>query len=149
MSGQLETRRPPALTAYAIVVYVFLYFPIIVLVVYSFNGSGVGGFPPSSWTFDWYRQLIADAALWDAVWNSLIVAALAVAISLGLGLPAALALDRAQFPGKAIFRRLVLLPLILPGCKNSIARRKRPRSTWAQITGLHFGALHCPIFVFQ
>jgi spermidine/putrescine transport system permease protein len=39
----------------------------------------------------------------------------AVAISLGLGLPAALALDRAQFPGKALFRRLVLLPLILPG----------------------------------
>jgi spermidine/putrescine transport system permease protein len=83
--------------------------------VYSFNGSGVGGFPPSGWTFDWYRQLFADAALWDAVLNSFIVAAVAVAISLGLGLPAALALDRAQFPGKALFRRLVLLPLILPG----------------------------------
>jgi len=38
-----------------------------------------------------------------------------VAIALGLGLPAALALDRAEFPGKALFRRLVLLPLILPG----------------------------------
>jgi spermidine/putrescine transport system permease protein len=103
------------LTAYAMLVYAFLYLPIIVLVVYSFNGSGVGGFPPSSWTFDWYRQLFADAALWDAVLNSLIVAAIAVAISLGLGLPAALALDRTQFPGKAAFRRLVLLPLILPG----------------------------------
>jgi spermidine/putrescine transport system permease protein len=96
-------------------VYAFLYFPIIVLVVYSFNGSGVGGFPPAGWTLDWYRQLFADAALWDAVLNSAIVAAAAVAISLGLGLPAALALDRAQFPGKALFRRLVLLPLILPG----------------------------------
>jgi spermidine/putrescine transport system permease protein len=47
--------------------------------------------------------------------NSLTVAVAAVGISLGLGIPAALALDRAGFPGKAIFRRLVLLPLILPG----------------------------------
>jgi spermidine/putrescine transport system permease protein len=39
----------------------------------------------------------------------------AVVIALGLGIPAALALDRAQFPGKTLFRRLVLLPLILPG----------------------------------
>lgn len=115
MSGTLQSSRAPLLTTYALLVYAFLYFPIVVLVVYSFNGSGVGGFPPSGWTFDWYRQLFADAALWDAVLNSFIVAAVAVAISLGLGLPAALALDRAQFPGKALFRRLVLLPLILPG----------------------------------
>jgi spermidine/putrescine transport system permease protein len=45
----------------------------------------------------------------------LLVAASAMAISLALGIPAALALDRASFPGKALFRRLVLLPLILPG----------------------------------
>jgi spermidine/putrescine transport system permease protein len=115
VSGALQSSRAPLLTTYALLVYAFLYFPIVVLVVYSFNGSGVGGFPPSGWTFDWYRQLFADAALWDAVLNSFIVAAVAVAISLGLGLPAALALDRAQFPGKALFRRLVLLPLILPG----------------------------------
>jgi spermidine/putrescine transport system permease protein len=115
MNGGFNSRRAPVLTAYAILVYAFLYLPIIVLVVYSFNGSGVGGFPPSSWTFNWYHQLFADAALWDAVFNSLVVAAVAVAISLGLGLPAALALDRTQFPGKAAFRRLVLLPLILPG----------------------------------
>ena len=47
--------------------------------------------------------------------NSLLVAAAAVAIALAFGIPAALALDRADFPGKALFRRLVLLPLILPG----------------------------------
>jgi spermidine/putrescine transport system permease protein len=115
MSGAFRTSRVPFLTTYAMCVYAFLYFPIVVLVVYSFNGSGVGGFPPSGWTLAWYRQLFADAPLWDAVLNSLIVAAVAVGISLGLGLPAALALDRAQFPGKAMFRRLVLLPLILPG----------------------------------
>jgi len=115
MSGTFPSSRSPFLGAYALFVYLFLYFPIVVLILYSFNGSGVGGFPPSGWTLDWYRQLFADASLWDTVLNSVIVAAVAVAIALGLGLPAALALDRAQFPGKALFRRLVLLPLILPG----------------------------------
>jgi spermidine/putrescine transport system permease protein len=115
MNGGFQSRRAPLLAACAFLVYAFLYFPIIVLVIYSFNGSGVGGFPPANWTFDWYRQLFRDAALWDAVLNSAIVAAVAVATALGLGLPAALALDRTDFPGKALFRRLVLLPLILPG----------------------------------
>jgi spermidine/putrescine transport system permease protein len=115
MSDAFQPSRSPLLGAYALFVYLFLYFPIVVLIVYSFNGSGVGGFPPSGWTLDWYRQLFADASLWDAVLNSVMVAAVAVAIALGLGLPAALALDRSQFPGKALFRRLVLLPLILPG----------------------------------
>lgn len=103
------------LTVYSVFVFAFLYLPILVLVIYSFNGPGVGGFPPRALTFNWYRQLFADAPLWDTVLNSLIVAVCAVGIALLLGLPAALALDRASFPGKALFRRLVLLPLILPG----------------------------------
>src|SRR4029077_8690715 len=103
------------LTAHAIVVFAFLYLPIAVLIIYSFNGAGVGGFPPRDLTLDWYRTLFADGAIWESVGNSLLVTGCAVAIALGLGIPAALALDRSQFPGKAIFRRLVLLPLILPG----------------------------------
>jgi spermidine/putrescine transport system permease protein len=107
--------RSPILGAYAFLVFAFLYLPIVVLVVYSFNRTGVGGFPPKEFTLDWYRQVFADGPLWTSVLNSLLVATGAVALSLVLGLLAALALDRADFPGKSIFRRLVLLPLILPG----------------------------------
>ena len=103
------------LGVYSLLVFVFLYFPIVVLVLYSFNGQGVGGFPPRGLTLEWYRMLFADPALWGTVLNSLRVALGAVGIALALGLPAALALDRAEFPGKPLFRRLVLLPLILPG----------------------------------
>ena len=60
-------------------------------------------------------MLFADDAIWESVLNSLVVAFAAMAISLMFGIPAALALDRANFPGKTLFRRLVLLPLILPG----------------------------------
>jgi spermidine/putrescine transport system permease protein len=115
MSGLNQTRRPPLLGAYSALVFAFIYLPVVILVLYSFNRDGVGGFPPSRLTLDWYRQLFADGAIWDAALNSLIIAISAVALSLTLGLLAALALDRASFPGKMLFRRLVLLPLILPG----------------------------------
>ncbi|HSC46364.1 MAG TPA: ABC transporter permease [Candidatus Acidoferrum sp.] len=108
-------RASPLLAFYAAAVFAFIYLPIVVLVVYSFNRDGVGGFPPRHFTLAWYGQLFADSAIWDSVVNSLLVAAGAVALSLTLGLLAALALDRADFPGKVLFRRLVLLPLILPG----------------------------------
>ena len=103
------------LSVHALLVFGFLYLPIAGLIVYSFNGVGVGGFPPRNLTLEWYRTLFADGAIWESVGNSMLVAGCAVVIALCLGTPAALALDRAQFPGKAVFRRLVLLPLILPG----------------------------------
>jgi spermidine/putrescine transport system permease protein len=115
MNGHAANRRAPFLKIYAALVFIFIYLPVVVLVLYSFNRDGVGGFPPRHLTLDWYRRLFADASIWDAVVNSLMVAAGSVALSLTLGLLAALALDRANFPGKALFRRLVLLPLILPG----------------------------------
>jgi spermidine/putrescine transport system permease protein len=110
-----NAKRWPLLGIYALLVFGFLYLPIVVLVLYSFNRDGVGGFPPKQLTLAWYRLLLSDSAIWDSVLNSLLVAAGAVVLSLTLGLLAALALDRATFPGKSIFRRLVLLPLILPG----------------------------------
>lgn len=115
VSGQANPKRSGWLLAHTAAVFAFLYLPIAVLILYSFNGQGVGGFPPHNLTLDWYRILLADGPIWDSVLNSLQVALAAVLISLTFGIPAALALDRAQFPGKALFRRLVLLPLILPG----------------------------------
>jgi spermidine/putrescine transport system permease protein len=103
------------LTVHAAAVFAFLYLPIVVLALYSFNGQGVGGFPPRNLTLAWYRTLFNDGPIWDAVLNSFEVALAAVGIALAFGIPAALALDRSNFPGKALFRRLVLLPLILPG----------------------------------
>jgi spermidine/putrescine transport system permease protein len=112
---EANSKAPRWLKIQALVVFAFLYLPIVALGVYSFNGESVGGFPPRGWTLRWYSMLVADDALWATVGNSLLVAAAAVALALLLGFPAALALDRASFPGKAVFRRLVLLPLILPG----------------------------------
>jgi spermidine/putrescine transport system permease protein len=133
MSRALQhMRRSPLLGLYALPVFAFLYLPIVVLILYSFNGSGVGGFPPKQLTLTWYRLLFNDTAIWDSVLNSLLVAGGAVLLSLTLGLLAALALDRATFPGKSIFRRLVLLPLILPGIITGLSLLM-----FAVFSGLH------------
>lgn len=114
-TASYKSNRAPLLAAFSLLVFAFLYLPIVVLILYSFNQAGVGGFPPKQLTLHWYQQLFADGAIWDSVLNSFLVALGAVALSLTLGLLAALALDRANFPGKSLFRRLVLLPLVLPG----------------------------------
>ena len=121
MTAISPTRRSPLLALYSVLVFAFIYVPIVVLILYSFNRDGVGGFPPRHLTLNWYAQLFADSSIWDSVLNSLKVAAGAVVLSLTLGLLAALALDRATFPGKALFRRLVLLPLILPGIISGLS----------------------------
>ncbi len=110
-----KSSRATFLATFSLLVFAFLYLPIVILILYSFNRDGVGGFPPKQFTLHWYRQLLTDGPIWDSVLNSLLVALGAVALSLTLGLLAALALDRADFPGKSLFRRLVLLPLVLPG----------------------------------
>lgn len=115
MKAPRTTRGAPLLGIHAALVFAFIYLPIVVLIVYSFNRGGVGGFPPRHFTLNWYAQLFADSSIWDSVLNSLKVAGGSVVLALTLGLLAALALDRANFPGKALFRRLVLLPLLLPG----------------------------------
>lgn len=117
----MKTVRPLFLTGSAVAVFAFLYLPIFVLVVYSFNGSGVGGFPPHNLTLSWYVALFQDGAMWSAVANSALVAGASVCLALLIGFPAAYALDRFHFPGKALFRRLILLPLIVPGIVTGIS----------------------------
>ena len=131
---RFEARSPRWLPLYAALVFAFLYLPIVVLMVYSFNGQGVGGFPPRDFTLNWYRLLFQDEAIWASVLNSLVVAIASVVIALALGVPAGLALDRADFPGTGIFRRLVLLPLVLPGIITGLSLLMLFRETGVKLS---------------
>lgn len=95
-------------------VFLFLYAPIIVLVVYSFSASptvGVwGGF-----TFDWYGTMLANDAMMGALRRSLAVAVLSTAVSTVLGTAAAIALERyRRWATKGTFDALLYLPVIIP-----------------------------------
>ena len=99
----------------------FLYLPIVILVAYSFNDSRSLSWPMSGVTLDWYRTLAQNEQLIKAVGNSIYVASCSTILTLTIGVPAALALDRVNFPGKGLFRKLILLPIALPGIITGIS----------------------------
>nr|WP_011102915.1 ABC transporter permease [Ruegeria sp. PR1b]AAN05289.1 RC216 [Ruegeria sp. PR1b] len=116
-----RTLQDKALVTLVIAVLLYLYLPIIVLMVFSFNDSSQLTLPLQGFTLTWYEKMANNRDLLAAVWNSLYVACIATLLTLIVGVPAALALDRYDFPGKTLFRRLVLLPLVLPGIITGIS----------------------------
>ncbi|MFN4154095.1 MAG: ABC transporter permease [Paracoccaceae bacterium] len=110
-----------SLVALVIAVLLYLYLPIVVLIVFSFNDSSQLTLPLQGFTLTWYERMAGNRDLLAALWNSLYVACAATALTVIIGVPAALALDRFSFPGKTLFRRLVLLPLVLPGIITGIS----------------------------
>lgn len=94
--------------------FAFLYIPIIILVIYSFNASRLvtvwGGF-----SLQWYRAMWSNQGLMDAAWVTARVAVLSASIGTVLGTMAALALVRfARFPGRTAFSGMIYAPLVMP-----------------------------------
>jgi putrescine transport system permease protein len=92
----------------------FLYLPIVILVIYSFNDSRLvtvwGG-----WSTRWYAELFRDGAMLEAAGTTLRVAALSASAATVLGTLAAIALTRAgRFRGRTLFTGMVYAPLVMP-----------------------------------
>jgi spermidine/putrescine transport system permease protein len=107
------TRRNPLLTAYSLLVYAFLFLPIVVLVVFSFNSSR-RNIAWRGFTFDWYPALLGNEELLEALWVTVQVAAVAVVVSTVLGALLGIALARLQFRGRGATETLLLLPMVTP-----------------------------------
>jgi spermidine/putrescine transport system permease protein len=110
-----------AFVTFVCLLMAFLYVPIWILIVFSFNASRTLSWPLTGFTFDWYAKMLSNQGLLEALGNSFYVATCATALTLLVGIPAALALHRFQFPGKTLFRRLLLLPIALPGIVTGIS----------------------------
>ena len=105
--------RNPLLTAFAILIYAFLFAPIVVLIIFSFNVSR-RNFVWLGFTTDWYPKLFANGDLLDALWITVHVAAIAVIVSTVLGSFLGLALARNRFRGAGSAEVLILLPMVTP-----------------------------------
>jgi spermidine/putrescine transport system permease protein len=101
------------LAAHAALLYAFLYAPVAILVLFSFNAGRQTAFW-TGFTLDWYRRLLANDSLFGALRNSLLVAAAATVLAVAIGTPAALALVRHDLRGRRATGALLYLPLILP-----------------------------------
>jgi spermidine/putrescine transport system permease protein len=105
--------RNPWLSAYALLVYAFLFAPIVVLIIYSFNKAR-RGLVWQGFTFDWYPRLLANDELLDALIVTLKVAAVAVVVSTILGAFLGLGLARLRFRGRGAAETLLLVPMVTP-----------------------------------
>lgn len=124
-----------ALIGYTLLFFAFIYLPIVVIAVYSFNADPVNMMHWSGFTFDWYKKIfgfkavVSETALYiestdqliAAVENSLIVAAMTTTIATLLGTSTALALYRFNFLGKKFYRTLLFAPMLMPDIVLGIA----------------------------
>jgi spermidine/putrescine transport system permease protein len=101
------------LRLFFVLLCVFLYVPLIVLVVFSFNDGDVT-FPLQGFTLSWYSRAAENPALIAALERSAIVATVTSVLAVALGVLASYALVRRAFRGKSAFAALVFSPLVIP-----------------------------------
>ncbi|MBI1377401.1 MAG: ABC transporter permease subunit [Frankiales bacterium] len=102
-------------------VLVFIYFPLVVVLVNSFNASKVFSWPPTSWTLEWWQKAATNDGVRAALLTSLKAATGATLIAILLGSMVAFAVARYRFFGREPISFVVILPIALPGIVTGIA----------------------------
>lgn len=101
------------LKVFTFAIFTLIYGPIIVMILFSFNSSRFLG----SWTgftTSWYIQLFQSPHVWEAFYNSVVLAALTAVFSVIFGILAAYAMVRYSFQGKGVIDSLLYIPIIIP-----------------------------------
>src|SRR5712691_46830 len=103
------------LGTYAVLIYIFLFGPIALLVLFSFNANRYGTFPITAWTLKWYRSAIGNYQIHDALRTTLKVAGEVTLVSVVVGTAAAFPLVRARLRFRDGIRIGFVLPIMIPG----------------------------------
>ncbi len=153
MRSDGSRRVPLPLTIAAIGGLLFLHVPLLLIFLYAFTTEEKSyQFPPPGYTLQWFAVAWERQDIWDAIWLSLKVAAIATGLALVLGTCAAAAVSRAKFFGRDYISLLFILPIALPGIITGIALRSAfsvmdiPFSTWTIVLG---HATFCIVVVYN
>lgn len=138
------------------VVMVFIYTPLFLVVVNSFNAKRVAGWPVTEFSLTWWEKALTNPAVHAAVYHSVVVALAATAFALVLGTLAAFALQRYSFFGRDVVSLLIILPITLPGIVTGVALSNTYNEILSPI-GIHMGffglivshATFCIVMVFN
>ena len=103
------------LGAWAVLVYAFLFAPIVLLVLFSFNANKYGTFPFTGWTTHWYSEVFGNYQIKDALTTSLKVALEVTLLSTIIGTAAAFPLVRSRLPFRSGITVGMTLPIMIPG----------------------------------
>jgi spermidine/putrescine transport system permease protein len=99
---------------YTVLVYVFMFAPIVAVIILSFNPEQFGSFPMKGFSFKWFLKLARNGPILLAFKNSLILGSLTSVLVTAIGIPAAMAFIRYEFPGKNTLNTLLLAPIMIP-----------------------------------
>ena len=110
----------PLSVLYACLMYFFLYVPIIVVIVFSFNSSR-RNITFESFTLDWYGEMLQNEQLMGAFYNTIIVALLSTAISVVIGTLCAVGLYKFEFKLKSLISDALYIPIVIPELVMGIA----------------------------
>ncbi len=110
-----------SLAVYAVVFSIFLYLPILLIPLFSFNAGVYVKFPLEGFTLRWYADLAQRETLHNAFFNSLKVGAAVAILSTLLAVPAAKAISRYRLAGKRPVVGFIMLPLVVPGLIFGVA----------------------------
>jgi spermidine/putrescine transport system permease protein len=111
---RISALRVSGLGLYMAVVFLFLFAPIVLVVLFSFHSSAALGFPFRGFSLRWYEDVLASDQVRQAALNSLRVSLTAALVVCIVATPAALAMSRYRFRGKAALRMLFVAPAALP-----------------------------------
>lgn len=98
---------------YAVLIYAFIYAPIAVMVVFSFNDQKTNYYW-KGFTLRWYEKLFTDSSIVDYLWNSLYIALAATVISVIIGTVGAVGLIRFEFRVKKLVNNSLYIPIVIP-----------------------------------
>lgn len=110
-----------AIRAYTILVYLFMFLPVAVVVLLSFNQNQFGSFPMTGLSLRWFQALWNNDAVMRAFRTSLILGLLTALISTTLGVLASLALVRYRVPGKNLITTILIAPILVPEVVLAVA----------------------------
>jgi len=113
-------RVPPSLWLVALGCYAFLYAPILVVMVYSFNAAKRGG-PWAGFTLEWYGKLLSNPERIGAAWKTVILAVTSTAVSTVIGTLLGYGLSRYRFAGKRLCSLVLYIPVVIPDVVMAVA----------------------------
>lgn len=106
---------------WALLVYIFMFLPVAVVVMLSFNASQFGSFPMTGFSFRWFVELANNDAILRAFQTSLLLGALTALVSTTLGVLASLALVRYRVPGSNLISTILIAPILVPEVVLAVA----------------------------
>ena len=115
MSSVSYIQRPNRpLYGYAILYLAFLYVPVLLLPLFSFNDGIYIAFPIEGFTTRWYEEMLQNTAMHKALWNSIRVGLVTAVVATILGIFAAKAVTRYRMPGQKPVIAVIMVPLVIP-----------------------------------